>query len=78
MKYLHNNVEGLFEVVNLFSSTIYDKYSLNVNNFYTLPSLSLAFFLNEFHNKYLEIKMVRGQVEKDIRSAYHGGIVTVF
>jgi hypothetical protein len=78
MKYLHDDVEGLYEVVRLFSSTIYDKYSLNVSSFYTLPSLSLAVFLNEFHNKDLEIKMIRGQVEKDIRSAYHGGIVNVF
>jgi len=77
-KYLHADVEGLFEVISLFSMTIYNNYSLNVNSFYTLPSLSLAVFLNEFHNKELEIKMVRGQVEKDIRSAYHGGIVNVF
>jgi len=45
-KYLHADVEGLFEVISLFSISIYEKYSLNVNSFYTLPSLSLAVFLN--------------------------------
>jgi hypothetical protein len=68
----------LFVVLSVFSSTIFLKYSLNVNNFYTLPSLSLYVFLNEFHNKDLEIKMVRGPVEKDIRSSSEGWIVTVF
>jgi DNA polymerase type B, organellar and viral len=78
MKYLHSDVEGLFEVINLFAKTIYSKFSVNVNSFYTLPSLALNIYLNDFHNKGLEIKMIRGQVEKDIRRAYHGGIVNVY
>jgi hypothetical protein len=78
MKYLHSDVEGLFEVVSLFSKQIYDKFNLNMTSFYTLPGLTIAAYFSDYHNDDHPIKMIRGQVEKDIRSAYHGGIVNVY
>lgn len=56
----------------------FEKYNLNITNFYTLPGLTIAAYFSHYHNKDNDIKMIRGQVEKDIRSAYQGGIVTVF
>lgn len=58
-----------------FPQNYFNKYSLNITNFYTLPGLSIAVFFSNYHNKDHNIKMVKGIVEKDIRSAYKGGIV---
>jgi len=75
---LKSDVEGLYEAVSKFSKHIYDKHSLNMTKFYTLPSLSIAIYFSDYHDLDNNIKMIRGQVEKDIRSAYHGGIVNVY
>jgi len=77
MKYLKSDVEGLYEVIKLISTTFFDKFSLNMTSFYTLPGLTIAAYFSSYHNKDHHIKMIRGQVEKDIRSAYHGGIINV-
>jgi hypothetical protein len=45
MKYLHSDVEGLFEVITLFSKQIYDKFSLNMTSFYTIPGLTMAAYI---------------------------------
>jgi DNA polymerase type B, organellar and viral len=46
-----------------------------MTKFLTLPSLAIAVFFTNYHNKDHQIKMVKGIVEKDIRSDYNVGIV---
>jgi hypothetical protein len=46
-----------------------------MTKYLTLPSLAIAVFFTNYHNSDHQIKMVKGIVEKDIRSAYKGGIV---
>jgi len=132
LKYLRADVEGLFEVVKLISKEFFDKFSLNMTEFYTLPplhlqhmsaplkkkrkekkskapppsyisprnrrtegpkerpplqvlveggggpGLTIAAYFSNYHNSDHQIKMIKGQVEKDIRSAYHGGVINVY
>ena len=79
LKYLTNDVDSLRNILLIFAKEIYDQFNLNITNFKTLPSLALSIFLSNFYNRSSNpIKVVKGDVEKNIRSAYHGGLVFVF
>ena len=78
LKYLKADVKGLLEVVTLTSKYYFDKYSLNMTKYYTLPNLAIAVYFSNYNDSDHEIKMVKGIVEKEIRSAYKGGIVNNF
>jgi len=81
LKYLENDVKGLLEIMIKFNEKIYNLYNLNITNFVTAPKLAAAIFTSKFYNykesKDLNIKMIKGNVEKEIRSAYYGGNVNV-
>jgi DNA polymerase family B len=61
-----------------FSKTYYDKYQVNVKKYRTLPALTFAMFSSNLYDEDNSIKMVRGRLEKDIRTSYFGGNVDVF
>ena len=79
LAYLRKDVLGLLEIMTKFNEKIYNLYSLNITNFVTAPKLASAIFTSKFYNDSddLKIKMIRGNVEKEIRSAYYGGNVNV-
>ncbi len=78
--YLKSDLEGLLEALNIFNLNIYYKYKLNITNSKTLPSLALAVYTSNYINTNLEnkIKMVKGELEKEIRTSYFGGNVEVY
>ena len=78
--YLKSDLEGLLEVLNKFSNIIYNNYSLNITKFKTLPSLVLAVYRSSYIPTHLikDFKMIKGELEKEIRSSYFGGNVDVF
>ena len=78
LAYLKKDVLGLLEVMLKFNEKIYNLYSLNITNFVTAPKLAVGIFTSKFYNNDLKIKMVRGNVEKEIRSAYFGGNVNAY
>ena len=75
--YLEKDVMGLLDVMIKFNDKIFNLHSLNITNFVTAPKLAVAIYTSKFYNNDLKIKMIRGNVEKEIRSAYFGGNVTV-
>jgi len=79
LAYLENDVLGLLEVMLKFNDKIYNLYSLNITSIPTAPKLAVAIYTTNFYkdSKDLKIKMIRGNVEKDIRQAYFGGNVNV-
>ena len=79
LKYLESDVLGLLEVMLKFNDKIFNLYSLNITNYVTAPKLAVGIFTSNFMSKSndLNIKMIRGNVEKDIRNAYYGGNVNV-
>jgi hypothetical protein len=80
LKYLKSDVEGLLEAVTKFRDSINKKYNLNVTKFKTLPGLALAAYTsNYFPNQLIpRLKMIKGGLEKRLRSSYFGGNVEVF
>src|SRR5258706_422156 len=77
---LKSDVEGLLEVLIKFNNNIYSKYQLNITSFKTLPGLALAVYRSSYIPESLnhEIKMTKGELEREIRSSYFGGNVDVF
>ncbi len=80
LKYLKADVEGLLEVITKFKSNVYSNYNLNITNFKTLPSLALAVYTFSYlpDNLKSDLKMIKGELEREIRSSYFGGNVNVF
>lgn len=80
LKYLKSDVEGLLEVVIKFSKYIFNKYQLNITRFKTLPGLALSAYTSSYmpNNLNLEFKVIKGELERELRSSYFGGNVEVF
>jgi len=75
LKYLKSDVEGLFEVLIKITVSIFERFNINMTKFKTQPSLAMGIFTSNFYNEDFEINMIKGTVEKDLRSASYGGIV---
>jgi hypothetical protein len=80
LNYMRSDVEGLLEALIKFNNNIYNKYNLNITKFKTLPGLVLAAYGSSYlpDNMRKDIKMIKGELEREIRSAYFGGNVEVF
>jgi len=80
LNYLRSDIEGLLEAVIKLYKNIYDKYQLNITKFKTLPGLSLVSYISSYlpGNLKPELKMIKGEIEREIRSSYFGGNVDVF
>ena len=80
IKYLKSDVEGLLDVVLKFNNNIYSKYQLNITNFKTISSLALAVYRSSYIPSHLskELKMIKGELENEIRTSYFGGNVDVY
>ena len=80
LNYLKSDVEGLLEAILKFRDRIHESYNLNVTKFKTLPGLALAAFTSKYvpENLKPEIKMIKGALERKIRSSYFGGNVEVY
>nr|YP_010146942.1 hypothetical protein K4014_mgp25 [Cyclocybe aegerita]QQP21451.1 hypothetical protein [Cyclocybe aegerita] len=77
IKYCNLDCISLFEIISKFNTLIFNKFSLNINNYSTLPSLSFAIF----KSRYLKdntIHMLSGQIAKDIRKSYTGGATDMY
>ena len=80
LNYLKSDIEGLLEALTKFNDSIYNKYQLNITKFKTLPGLALAAYRSSYIPSHLikEFKMVKGELEREIRKSYFGGNVDVF
>lgn len=76
IKYLKSDLFSLLELLEKYSKIIYNNFGLNITERSTAASLSLFTYLSNFYKKKdMDIKLIKGAVEKDIRCAYFGGIV---
>jgi hypothetical protein len=78
LKYLESDLKGLLEVILKFSKTYYNKYSLNITKYRTLPGLTFGLYNSQYYDDDLNVKLVKGNLERDIRQSYFGGNVDVF
>lgn len=63
-----------------FRDSVHKKYNFNLTKFKTLPSLALAAYISNYIPSHLKpkLKMVKGELEKKIRTSYFGGNVEVY
>jgi hypothetical protein len=63
-----------------FRNSIFRKYELNITKFKTFPGLALAVYRSSYIPNELksELKMIKGELEREIRTAYFGGNVEVY
>lgn len=80
IKYLQQDIYGLLELMCKFVDFYYKEFSYDVTQRSTLPGIAFDIWGNLFYEPKPnnEIKMLRGQIVKDIRSAYFGGNVNCY
>ena len=75
---------SLYQILIKFNNMIFDKWSLNINSYLTLPSFAFGLFRSKDIPKVTKdidsklIHQISGDVEKDIRSSYTGGAVDMY
>lgn len=77
LKYCELDCISLFQILAKFNRLIFDKFSLNINDYPTLPSLSFAIFRTHYLPEN-SIHMLSGNVSKTIRTSYTGGSVDMY
>jgi hypothetical protein len=76
-KYLTSDIIGLYKAVRIYAERVFNRYRLNITDFTTLPSLAKGVFTSNYYDEEFDIKVIKGQIEKNIRSSYFGGLVQV-
>lgn len=74
IKYCQLDCLSLYQVLIKFNKLIFDRFSLAINKYPTLPSLSFAIFRTHY-NKEEKIHMLSGNIYNDIKKSYTGGAV---
>lgn len=77
IKYCAQDCISLHQIITLFNKLIFNKFKLNINKYPTLSSLSFGIFLTKYLKK-VNIPMLTGQINKDIRISYTGGSTDMF
>jgi len=80
LNYLKSDIEGLLEALVKFNYNIFSNYQLNITSFKTLSGLALATYLTSYLPEHLksELKIIKGDLERELRSSYFGGNVEVY
>lgn len=79
VKYCNQDVVTLHEVINSFSYYIFDKFNINIHRTPTISSLAFVIFRSNFlDSKKVQIPVLTGELYKDIRMSYIGGLVDVY
>lgn len=78
IKYCEQDVVSLFQILDKFSNYIFSKFSVNITNTPTLPSLALTLYRCDFMCAAYNIPIITGDTYGDIRQAYTGGNVDMY
>ena len=70
--YCNKDCKILFFIIKKFNKLIFDKWTLNINNFPTLPSIAFGLFRSKILSEN-EIPNLTGQIYLDIKESYTGG-----
>jgi hypothetical protein len=78
IKYNINDCIILYIIMEKFKKIIYDNFNINIERSKTAPGLSMVIYLSNFYNINMNIRIVKGDVEKNIRKSYTGGFSKVY
>ena len=71
-------MKTLYQIIEKFSTKIYELFRLDVHKYPTLPSLSFAIYRSEFLESSYQIPLITGEIYKDLKIGYTGGSVDVY
>jgi len=77
LKYLENDLIGLFKLIELYHNKYFERYNLNMMDNLTLPSLAKDIFTTNYYDQNDQIKVIKGKLEDQIRTSYLGGMIHV-
>nr|QWO71441.1 DNA polymerase [Termitomyces titanicus] len=76
IKYLKSDLLSLLQLIDNYSKIVYNEFGVNITEKITASSATLYNYLANFYiSSKMDIKLIKGSVEKDIRNAYFGGLV---
>ena len=75
--YCENDVKCLWHVIKKFQKNIYKRYMIDINNYLTLPSLTLGIYRTQYLKENTIPKII-GLMYWDIKQSYTGGSVDVY
>ena len=75
IRYLKNDLIVLLEIMTKFSELNFNKFAVNITKNKTISGLSLKIYMSEFYKYDYNFKIIKGDVEREIRQAYFGGLV---
>ncbi len=75
IKYLINDLYALLEIVTNYSEIIFKNFAINITQNKSISGLALKTYLSSFYNSNYKFKVIKGNIEKEIRQAYYGGLV---
>jgi hypothetical protein len=77
IKYCLQDCISLYQIIEKFNTLIFNKYSMNIHNFPTLPSLAFGIYRTHYLKDY-KIPLITGQIFNDIKLSYTGGSTDMF
>ena len=77
IKYCELDCKILYDIIRIFSETIYTKFRIDVIKYSTTSSLSFAIYRSNYLSKN-EIPIINNNLYKALRLSYTGGAVDVF
>jgi DNA polymerase type B, organellar and viral len=77
IKYCELDCISLSQILSKFNKLIFSKFSLNITNYPTLPSLAFSIFRSGYYKEEV-IHQLSGQIDKDIRLGYTGGSTDMY
>jgi DNA polymerase type B, organellar and viral len=78
IKYCERDVLSLSNIIFIFAELIYNKYKINIHKYPTISSLGLGIYLSNYLESDNLIPRISGDLEKDLRKAFHGGHTDVY
>jgi len=76
IRYLENDLICTHRLISAVNDEIFKQFKVDMTSCSTLASLSFSIYLTNYYKRRFDIKVISGSVEKDIRDAYYGGILS--
>ena len=77
IKYLNNDLNCLYEVINKANKQIFKDYKINMTESITISGLAMKIYLNKYYKDNIPL-IDKPSIYKDIKQAYYGGITEVY
>jgi hypothetical protein len=78
IKYNINDCVILYKIMDKFKTIIYDNFDVNIERSKTAPGLAMVIYLSNYYKPKYNIKVIKGDIERNIRSSYSGGFSRVY